>query len=139
MQCAHVLQGTVLHGAVQSKEDHGYIIDFGISNVSGFLPLANAKPLLEHVSSVRVPSASLILWQLKRDALLLGEPVLCLVAGTSGGRVFSVVVDPAAVWCCVVASALSLANAGERKADAVVEEEYCVRRRRPRRIDECGC
>lgn len=41
-----ISKGSVLHSCIQSKEDHGYIVDFGIDKVSGFLPLADAKPLL---------------------------------------------------------------------------------------------
>jgi rRNA biogenesis protein RRP5 len=32
-----------LSGAVKSIEDHGYIVDLGITDISGFLPFKDAK------------------------------------------------------------------------------------------------
>ncbi|KAF8337933.1 uncharacterized protein EI90DRAFT_3041094 [Cantharellus anzutake] len=33
-----VVEGSLLSGAIKSVEDHGYIVDFGINSLSGFLP-----------------------------------------------------------------------------------------------------
>ncbi|KAF8519094.1 U3 snoRNP-associated protein Rrp5 [Hysterangium stoloniferum] len=40
---ADLTSGFVLPAAIQSVEDHGYILDFGISKVSGFLSFEDAK------------------------------------------------------------------------------------------------
>jgi rRNA biogenesis protein RRP5 len=38
-----ILEGQRLIGSVRTKEDHGWVIDLGIQNVSGFLPTSAAK------------------------------------------------------------------------------------------------
>ncbi|KAF8913041.1 hypothetical protein CPB84DRAFT_1760205 [Gymnopilus junonius] len=43
VQKSDLRPGFTLTAAIKSREDHGYILDFGIPEVSGFLPLADAR------------------------------------------------------------------------------------------------
>ena len=90
------MQGVVLNACLLSKEDHGYIIDLGISNTSGFLSHEDAKPLLQKVHRFILSNFCDVYFvaQLQRDTLFVGEPLLVSVISTSGGRVFRVTADP---------------------------------------------
>ena len=78
---ANVQKGAGLVGAVTSVEDRGYIIDFGIPNVSGFVAKTNLGP----------NSAS--------RKLIKGQTVECvaLAAASAENRVVAATCDPAIV------------------------------------------
>ncbi|OWF35668.1 protein RRP5 homolog [Mizuhopecten yessoensis] len=82
MEASHIKKGMVLHGCIQSLEDHGYVVDIGISGTRAFLNHADAENL--------------------NDALHVGEAVCCSVITDGDGsevargslRVIKVSVDP---------------------------------------------
>ncbi|XP_039298678.1 protein RRP5 homolog isoform X2 [Nilaparvata lugens] len=76
-----------LIGAIESKEEHGYVIDVGIKNVSGFLPIKKVDPqalqglvvgklvrgVVTHIK--RLPSSALILTlSIKKDIFYTALP-----------------------------------------------------------------
>jgi hypothetical protein len=64
--------------AIQSVEDHGYILDLGITEASGFLPLEDA---LLHAPKRQLMSGMLI--------------DVCVVKASKNGRTFTCSLDPA--------------------------------------------
>lgn len=68
---------------MKSVEDHGYIVDFGLENKTGFLLKKNA--------------AEFVKWQGKGKSLCLGQVVRCLVLPGADARAIPVSVNPSQV------------------------------------------
>ncbi|KAF8167718.1 hypothetical protein B0H34DRAFT_645870 [Crassisporium funariophilum] len=81
VQKSDLQAGFTLTGAVKSREDHGYIIDFGIQDVSGFLSLKDAAK--GRVSGSILPVG-----------LLLGVTITKV---STNGRIFTVSADHTSV------------------------------------------
>ncbi|BES95983.1 Programmed cell death protein [Nesidiocoris tenuis] len=58
--CDSVLVGSVFFGAVQSVEDHGYMVFSGISGLNAFLPFENCKSFLKHRKLKSFPVGKLL-------------------------------------------------------------------------------
>ncbi|XP_060066718.1 protein RRP5 homolog [Ylistrum balloti] len=82
MVASHIIKDLVLHGCIQSLEDHGYVVDIGISGTRAFLNHADAENYNNG------------------EALHVGEAVCCLVTTDGSGvvreslRVINVSIDP---------------------------------------------
>ncbi|KAG8983815.1 rRNA biogenesis protein rrp5, partial [Tulasnella sp. 427] len=96
---ADFLPGVMLAASVKSVEDHGYSLDFGLADVSGFLKFSDAETA-GLSSSAR---------------LHVGTVVTCTVEEKSAkkkGRVFQVTVNHKKVWGHLTSEASSLAGVG---------------------------
>ncbi|KAG8928202.1 rRNA biogenesis protein rrp5 [Tulasnella sp. 418] len=90
---ADLTEGFTLPAVIKSIEDHGYILDFGLSDISGFLSFKNAK--------VSPPQ--------KGKKLEVGSVVECAVKKLMpNGRTCDVTVDPAVVKTSLVSEASSI-------------------------------
>ena len=88
--------GQVVNGTVHSVEDHGYVVSFGVPNVSGFVPFSSAGGSSDS------------------PALLPGRPVRAVVeprakggaksAAAASGRATRLLVDPSLVHAATVSS-----------------------------------
>ncbi|XP_033757030.1 protein RRP5 homolog [Pecten maximus] len=84
MVASHIKNGMVLHGCIQSLEDHGYVVDIGISGTRAFLNHSDAEKFNNG------------------ESLHVGEAVRCLVTTEGDGsedvgeslRVVKVSIDP---------------------------------------------
>ncbi|KAG8943389.1 rRNA biogenesis protein rrp5, partial [Tulasnella sp. 408] len=91
--------GVMVSAAVKSIEDHGYAMDFGLSDVSGFLKFSDAE-------TAGFPST---------EKLHVGMVVTCTIKDKSAkkkGRVYQVTVNPKKVWGNLASEASSLAAVG---------------------------
>ncbi|KAF9460156.1 hypothetical protein BDZ94DRAFT_1266781 [Collybia nuda] len=80
VQKSDLRQGFTITAAVQSIEDHGYILDFGVAGVSGFLSFKDTKlgsPVIQ------------------KKKIYIGQLVDAVVTNmSSNGRTCNVIVDP---------------------------------------------
>ncbi|KAG8918796.1 rRNA biogenesis protein rrp5 [Tulasnella sp. 417] len=80
-----LVSGVMVSAAVKSIEDHGYAMDFGLPDVSGFLKFSDAE------TAGITPNTK----------LHVGMVVTCTITDKSAkkkGRVYQVTVDPKRVW-----------------------------------------
>ncbi|XP_072042808.1 LOW QUALITY PROTEIN: protein RRP5 homolog [Amphiura filiformis] len=79
-----IRQGMVLNGCVSSKEDHGYMVDMGISKVQAFLGWKEARRFVTERNMGK--------------PLYIGQPIQCLVTKVQGnGRSLVLNADPSEV------------------------------------------
>ncbi|KIO28214.1 hypothetical protein M407DRAFT_72065 [Tulasnella calospora MUT 4182] len=94
-----LVSGVMVSAAVKSIEDHGYTMDFGLSDVSGFLKFSDAETA-GFTSTGR---------------LHVGMVVTCTITEKSAkkkGRVYQVTADPERVWGNLASEASSVASVG---------------------------
>ncbi|KAG9043140.1 rRNA biogenesis protein rrp5 [Tulasnella sp. UAMH 9824] len=94
-----LVSGVMFSAAVKSIEDHGYAMDFGLSDASGFLKFSDAE-------TARFTSTG---------KLHVGMVVTCTITEKSAkkkGRVYQVTVNPKKVWGNLASEVSSLAAVG---------------------------
>ncbi|KAJ1555710.1 Protein RRP5, partial [Cladochytrium tenue] len=76
-----VVEGMLLSASVASVEDHGYLLDFGIEELAGFLHNKNASAFIDSVNGGK--------------QLVVGQTIMCSVLEKkSGKRALQVTIDP---------------------------------------------
>ena len=108
----------VLPGFVKSVEDHGYIIDFGVSGKSGFLLKKNASELVKVCGG-------------RKKWLYPGQVVQCVVLSGTDTKAVSVAANPAQVSSAILSQELlvgvgSLLPGNLVKATVAQVSELCL-------------
>ena len=49
LKAKDLIKDRLITATVQAKEEHGYVVSFGVAGTTGFLPTQNTKDLLEKV------------------------------------------------------------------------------------------
>ncbi|KAI7898321.1 uncharacterized protein BX663DRAFT_525423 [Cokeromyces recurvatus] len=87
-----VTPGLTLGAAIKSVEDHGYILDLGVKELTGFLPLKESKSFIEKYN--------------RNQELIVGQYVECAVESVKG-RTANVTIDRSKVGRALVADPFS--------------------------------
>ncbi|KAI8058951.1 uncharacterized protein B0P05DRAFT_559162 [Gilbertella persicaria] len=82
-----ITPGVTLGATVKSVEDHGYILDLGVKDLAGFLPLKESKSYIQKFN--------------REEELAVGQYVECAVQKVAG-RTVNVTIDRTKVGCAFV-------------------------------------